>query len=120
MTTERRRYTRVDFDAEAAISQGAVSYPSKIVDVSLNGILLDTPAQYELRADEPADIFIRLSDETNIHMRATLVHSGSHVLGFHCDSIDMESITHLRRIIELNMDDPHASERVLAELITPR
>lgn len=120
MNTERRRYTRVDFDAEALISQNSVSYPAKIIDVSLNGILLEPPKHYELRSDQPADIHIRLSEEDTIHMRVTLVHSSHHVLGFQCDSIGMESITHLRKIIELNMDDPNASERVLAELITPR
>lgn len=120
MTSERRRYTRVDFEAEAVISQGSVNYPSKIIDVSLNGILLEPPEHYELRSDTPADVFIHLTKDNTIHMRVTLVHSASHVLGFQCDSIDMDSITHLRRIIELNMDDPNASERVLTELITPR
>jgi hypothetical protein len=34
-----------------------------------------------------------------------------------CRSIDIESITHLRRLIEVNLGDPAASERELKALI---
>jgi hypothetical protein len=117
---DRRRFTRVNFHAEVTLTQQNYGFSSTLVDVSLNGILLDTPAEYELRADSPADVAIKLGDETEINMSVRLVHSSSDVLGFRCESIDVDSIGHLRRLIELNIGDAHAAERVLSELMRPR
>jgi hypothetical protein len=114
---DRRQYSRVDFQARVAVSQGDVSFITDLVDVSLNGLLIKTPNEYHLRSDLPCTAKIILSDEAQISMQAALVHSGNHSLGFHCTSIDMDSITHLRRLIEINLEDPNASERVLAELV---
>lgn len=121
MTTphERRRFTRVRFDTAATIAQHETVLHTHVLDISLNGVLLETPENYDLRADLPANISIFLSDQAEIQMQVSLVHSTNKFLGFHCESIDMESAGHLRRLIELNMDDPNAPERVLDELITP-
>ncbi len=116
---ERRRYTRINFDCDAAIIQGDNRYQVHLVDVSLNGVLIETPEDYAIRAAEPVDVEICLSGEITITMHSHLVHSSPEVLGFTCDSIDMDSMTHLRRLIELNMENPEASERVLDELLIP-
>ena len=114
---ERRQYSRVVFEAKASISQGERSFITELVDVSLNGLLVKTPAHYHLRSDMPCTVKIVLSEEVHIAMQVALVHSSDQALGFHCTSIDMDSITHLRRLIETNLEDPNASERVLAELV---
>jgi hypothetical protein len=116
---ERRRYTRVNFNAEVTLTQNKRSFVSNLVDVSLNGILLDTPKDYEIRTDLPVEARIQLTDDTIIQMSARLVHSSSEVLGFKCESIDVDSIGHLRRLVELNIDAPNAAERVLNELVSP-
>lgn len=52
-----------------------------------------------------------------IAMAGELAHvEGGHA-GVLCRSIDLESITHLRRLIEVNLGDPAASERELKALI---
>ena len=52
-----------------------------------------------------------------IAMAGELAHvEGTHA-GVLCRSIDIESITHLRRLIEVNLGDPTASERELKALI---
>lgn len=56
-------------------------------------------------------------DELLIAMAGELAHvEGGHA-GVLCRSIDLESITHLRRLIEVNLGDPMASERELKALI---
>ncbi len=116
---ERRRYTRINFDCDAFIIQGGARYDVHLVDLSLNGALIETPPNYQLKADQPVNVVIQLSGEINITMCTHLAHSSHEVLGFRSDSIDMDSMTHLRRLIELNMENPEASERVLDELIIP-
>lgn len=114
---ERRRFSRIEFDAEVSILQDGREYSAQLVDISLNGLLVTTPQNYQLRADIPCTVTVHLADEVVICMQTALIHTSSNLLGFHCTSIDMDSIVHLRRLIEMNLDDPAASERVLAELL---
>ena len=116
---ERRRFTRIPFDTAATVVQNESAYHTHILDISLNGVLLETPKDYLLRADAIAYISIFLSESIEIQMQAKLIHSSNQYLGFRCECIDMESVSHLRRLVELNMDDPRAPERVLEELASP-
>jgi hypothetical protein len=50
-------------------------------------------------------------------MAGELAHVEAGHAGVLCRSIDLESITHLRRLIEVNLGDPAASERELKALI---
>lgn len=115
--TERRQFSRVEFDAAVTISQDEKLYHSQLLDISLNGVLISTPNAYHIRTDMPCTLSVQLAEDTAIIMQVALIHSSSQVLGFHCTSIDMDSIIHLRRLIEINLNDPHAPERVLAELL---
>jgi hypothetical protein len=49
-------------------------------------------------------------------MDVTVAHCESEHVGFHCDHIDIDSITHLRRLVELNLGDPELLERELSAL----
>ena len=114
---ERRQFSRVSFDADVTVQQEDHTYHSQLVDISLNGVLITTPRNYEIRTDMPCTLVVVLAQDVEIRMQVTLVHSSSDLLGFHCSSIDMESMTHLRRLVEMNMTDPRASERVLTEML---
>lgn len=114
---DRRQFSRIEFDAEVTLVQEGKSFTAQLEDISLNGVLLSTPAEYYIRTDMPCTLSIVLSENALINMQVTLVHSSSTVLGLHCTSIDMESVIHLRRLIEINLNDPQASERVLSELL---
>ena len=114
---ERRRFTRVRFDTAASIAQGTSVFHTHVLDISLNGLLVETPENYGLRADIDVNISIFLCSTVEIQMLARLVHSSNLYLGFRCHGVDMESASHLRRLIELNMHDPHAPERVLEEMM---
>ncbi len=116
---ERRRFTRVQFDTAATLAQKESVFHTHVLDISLNGVLLETPQNYKIDANQHAEIVIFLNESTEIQMTVSLAHSTSKYLGFHCESIDVDSIAHLRRLIELNIDLPNASERILDELIEP-
>jgi len=117
-TEERRRYTRVEFAREAVIKQYDKQYPVNVIDISLAGALVETPESYALNIEHEIELLIVLESDIHINMHLKLAHSSDSMLGFHCESIDVESMGHLRRLIELNMIDTGASERVLHELIS--
>ncbi|WP_086934081.1 PilZ domain-containing protein [Agarilytica rhodophyticola] len=114
---ERRHYTRVNFASKAQILQDDRDYDVKVIDISLNGILIEPPENYTLKTEQVVLIRVELTDDVNIEMRARLAHNSNQLLGLQCVSIDMESMSHLRRLMELNIEDPSAPERVLDELI---
>ena len=114
---ERRRYTRIDFHTTASLKQGDAVFHTELLDISLRGALLATPENYELRTNQSVTLKLELNQESCIEMELTMVHSGSSELGFACTAIDVDSASHLRRLIELNMDDADAAERVLEEML---
>lgn len=115
---DRRQFSRVTFDSVVHIIQADRQYKSQLLDISLNGVLLAPPKQYDIDLEQPCAIEIRLSPDVSITMQVELIHSSDQYLGFRCISIDMDSVIHLRRLIENNLGDPDASDRVLAELLS--
>jgi hypothetical protein len=53
-------------------------------------------------------------------MQGELVHREGHQVGLRCREIDIESIAHLRRLVELNLGDEDLLERELSALISSR
>lgn len=115
-TPERRRFSRVDFDAHVLLTQGDISWEAELIDISLKGLLLTHSGDQPL-SSQPVQVKICLSNQTAITMNADIVHQSPVELGLTCALIDIDSIGHLRRLIELNLGDPAAAERELAELI---
>lgn len=115
---ERRRFVRVDFDAETTVVQAGNSYAAQLLDISLKGALVKMKT-YEAIDEQPATLYVDLTNGTHIKMQATLMHREQEYLGFHCDTIDVDSAAHLRRLLEINLNSPDAAERVLGELLEP-
>ena len=49
-------------------------------------------------------------------MDVEIAHRENDELGLNCKDIDVDSITHLRRLVELNLGDPELLERELSAL----
>jgi hypothetical protein len=117
MTQERRRFSRIDFDARVEIAQGDKNWQAQLLDISLKGLLLAKMGPYQLQPTTPILVKIILSDQTSIAMSAQVVHQTLEQLHLACVTIDIDSISHLRRLIELNIGDATAAERELSELL---
>jgi hypothetical protein len=117
MTQERRRFSRIDFDARVELAQGGTNWQAQLLDISLKGVLLAKLGHYHLPPTAPLLVKIILSDQTSIAMTANVVHQTLEQLHLSCATIDIDSISHLRRLIELNIGDATAAERELTELI---
>lgn len=116
-TSERRRFSRVDFAAHVELKQGTNTWAAELIDISLKGLLLTLTSPTTFSKGQLLAVSIYLSDQTSIVMDAEVVHQSTNQLGLTCSLIDFDSISHLRRLIELNLGDPVAAERELAELI---
>lgn len=116
MTSERRKFHRILFDAPAIIQNG--QYTSKVIDISFKGILLQKPEGMEVSTGDQLGITVVLDQnaDTTITMSTEVAHEESDSIGLRCRDIDMDSISHLRRLVELNLGDPELLERELENL----
>ena len=117
MPHERRHFVRVGFDAPALLTTATAAFSVHVLDLSLQGALIMVPAQAALGQGTLCQLTIPLADTGNHIAMSTEV---AHVQGLHtgllCKGIDLDSVTHLRRLIELQLGDPALLERDLGEL----
>ena len=113
---ERRRFQRIAFDAPTEIVQGERRWTVELHDVSLKGLLIKRPAAWNGDPNQPFEANIQLADDTRVRMEVVLTRTQDDLLGFVCRHIDLDSISHLRRLVELNLGDESLLERELAAL----
>ncbi len=114
MPKEQRRFKRIPFDMPGRIISTTTV---RIIDVSLKGALIVKPPKWKGSMGEAISIEIPLdSSHTVIRMDMRVAHIEAERIGLVCEYIDLDSITHLRRLVELNIGDDTLLHRELAEL----
>lgn len=117
---ERRRFQRFEFDAETELVQGQRRWLVQLHDLSLRGLLVHRPAGWAADPVQPFEARIRLAADAEVRMEVEMTHGEGELIGLVCRHIDVESISHLRRLVELNLGDTALLERELAALGEPR
>ena len=114
---QRRQFSRIHFDARAMLSVGSQTFDCELIDLSLRGALVlcdgDQP-----RVGDSSRLELTLNDERLIAIEGTVTHREGRRLGIHCERIDLDSMTHLRRIVELNTGDESLLNRELGALLS--
>ena len=116
ISSERRRFQRIEFDADTELLQQGHRWPVELHDLSLKGLLVRRPADWQADAGQPFTARVCLSAEAEVRMEVAIAHQEGELIGFECRHIDLDSIAHLRRLIELNLGDEALLERELAAL----
>lgn len=119
-TPEKRRFHRILFDAACDVHWQDQVWSTQVLDISLKGLLLKLPAGWRVPLNQPCEVVVHLDDkETGIVMAVELRHVEDGKLGFKCQYIDLDSASHLKRLVELNLGDQALLERELNHLIEP-
>lgn len=116
----QRRFQRIPFSAQAHAhaDKGELHLNCHVVDVSLNGLLIEKPAGWLGIISDEYQVDLLLNDaDLVIKMQAEVAHVDNGTVGFHCELIDLDSITHLKRLVELNLGDEALLHRELAALL---
>ena len=116
ITNDKRHFYRIFYNSDVILRSEAHTLPCKLVDISLKGCLLrfDTPWTAPLENIYTLDL--KLSDEISINMQLSITHVIGNDAGFKCEHIDIDSISQLRRLVELNLGDSDMLERDLLAL----
>lgn len=112
----RRRFQRIAFDAATELVQGDQRWAVELHDLSLKGLLIKAPADWHGDPEQPFFASITLGTDTLVQMEVQQARNNNGLLGFVCKHIDLDSISHLRRLVELNLGDGSLLERELAAL----
>lgn len=113
----RRQFTRILFSIKAALSVEGNTYPVSIHDISLNGALVSAVESEQPLKGKLGTLTFFLSDnESEVTMHITVVHEQNDETGLQCNAIDIDSVTLLRRLIELNLGDNEQLDKELNQL----
>lgn len=112
----QRNFSRIAFDVDATIKDPQQSWQTRLIDISLHGALIETPDNFSPAKDQLLQLSVHLDGGPDICMEVKIMHQEQHQAGLRCEDIDVSSITHLRRLLELNLDDPELLERELSAL----
>ena len=120
MTDERRQHSRIAFHSPAELV-----FPDRVInvvvlDLSLKGALIALPSDVPIENYAVCMLHVHLNEteiDDTISMEARVAHCEGGRAGLLCVTIDIDSVTHLRRLVELNLGDPKLLERELSVLI---
>ncbi|MCJ8273082.1 MAG: PilZ domain-containing protein [Psychrosphaera sp.] len=117
---ENRRFTRIVFSAPVTLTADEKRWNTELIDVSLKGVLVVKPKVWHC---QPGDQFILsfqlAGSDIDITMAVHKAHERENCIGFTCDSIDLDSASYLRRMIELNVGSAEMLNRDLEHLTIP-
>lgn len=113
----KRRFSRIEFDSNVHLVNAEGSWKSRLIDISLKGMLITLPKNWQGSVGDRYLAELFLGDrETVIRMEVIVTHMNDKNAGFRCEYIDLDSISHLRRLVELNIGNTNVLNRELSEL----
>lgn len=117
MSLNRRQFSRIHFESEASLFVHGGEFAIEVIDLSLKGALIRPKDAPYIAIGSTCTLKLHLSATTGfIRMEATVVHHQGSLYGLSCREIDLDSVTHLRRLVELNLGDEVLLEREVALL----
>jgi hypothetical protein len=113
---EERRFRRIPFEAEVQLAVGERSWNCRLLVIALKGALLESAVPLPLAQGTVASLSLPLPGSAIVlAFDAELAHREESRLGFKFLHENLETLTHLRTLLELNTGDP---DGVRSELLT--
>lgn len=114
---ERRRFSRIAFGSLASVEQGGIKQPGQVVDLSLHGLLINNIDTQQFTLDSDIAVHFMLDgSEIKISLDGQIVMKSECELHIAIKLIDLESMSHLKRLIELNIGDDSLLYREIEHL----
>lgn len=117
METNRRQFSRIQFNTPGRLFFPGGECSVEVLDLSLKGALVQAEVPLDLREGQRCTLRVALgANGEGIRMEAQVAHRQGQEAGLRCVEIDLDSITHLRRLVELNLGDESLLNRELEYL----
>ncbi len=110
-----RHFRRVPFEAEVTLNSGPHVWSGELLDVAMKGAMVGTDSPLPLALGTEYRLSISLpGTPISLDFQAELVHHEESRYGFKFISENLETLTHLRKLIELNTGDAEATRSELS------
>jgi len=114
---DHRRFSRILFSSNAKLSSNNQSFSTEVLDLSFQGALVKRPLDWNVAEGSPVLLQFQLNDsDLMLEMDTIVAHSHQDNLGLRCEKMNIETASHLRRLLELNIGDADLLSRELSEL----
>ena len=114
---DKRHFQRILCNGQVLLVHGEREFGTELLDLSLKGVLARRPHNWDIDEGSACELEVKLDNaDFPIIMMATVAHLDDEHIGFACRHIDLDSITQLRRMVEVNLGDSEELERELSAL----
>ena len=115
--TEQRHFQRVPFTTKSIIEIGGKRHEAELVDICLKGALLKLSEPPECRQGDPCAVSVVLNNSNIVvQFEAKVAHLREQFVGVKLLKIDIDSMIHLRNLVELNTANPDQVRKELSFL----
>ncbi|GLR02499.1 cyclic diguanosine monophosphate-binding protein [Vibrio hyugaensis] len=115
--TERRRFSRIIYQVSALVEQSDLALQATIQDLSLHGLLLRAENANSLESSLPVEVaFSFAQSEQVMQLTADIISVANNEIRLKIINIDIDSISQLKRFIELNVGNNELLNRELEYL----
>ena len=113
----RRRFTRINFDAKCTLCSAENEWQVTLIDICLKGALVEIHHDIPVHLGDQMKLKIMLDgSDIVITMPVCINHQLDNRSGLQAMCMDLDDISHLRRLVELNLGDSALLERELVHL----
>ncbi len=113
----QRQFSRILFSTPAQLQIEPRVFDTSIIDLSLKGALVATPDSLGDCTGTDAKLAFSLAEsDIQIEMQGVIAHCEPHSIGIVWTTIDIDSMTHLRRLLELNVGNADLLDRQITQL----
>ena len=112
----RRQFTRILFDLNATLTLGEERFAVSILDISLNGALVTHPDTSQSLLKQLGILTFDLNEGATVEMHIVVIHTTTNEIGLRCNAMGIDSMMHLRRMVELNLGDDAQLHKELSQL----
>ncbi len=119
---ERRRFSRITFSGDCSLSEN-ISGKIKtsqitLMDISLAGALVCRPDKWHDEPDAMVSLNLTLAGSSvSLEIESKVCHQEDNLLGIKFLTLSLDSISHLKRLIQLNLADENLLHREMSQLI---
>ncbi len=116
-TDLRRHFSRIPFHTEVRLHLPDGVHTVHLLDLALKGALVEALEAFPVALGDVCSLVLPLNQEgEKILMKGVVAHLDGARIGLECQHIDVDSLTSLRRLVELNLGDASLMDRELAHL----
>ncbi|MBL8337485.1 MAG: PilZ domain-containing protein [Rhodoferax sp.] len=112
----QRHFSRVPFETAVRMISAQGSTAVRLLNISLKGALVSQPPGWTITPGTLLALELTLVDNEHIRVNVKVAHAEHGHVGLFWDHIDLDSMTHLRRLVQLNLGDAAQLDRELAAM----